>query len=184
MKQLDLFYNKEDNPLLKEDHVDLSKIAIFFGESGQRQKDLNRTSEKIQKMGENEFIIYKTGSEHPLKERYEGRNDFPFIYSNKTGNIIQPQFSRTVYPSYALRSTNGVEIHILAHRVYAMAFIKNHLPCDTIYVDHINEDKLDFSISNLRWVTAKYNSTRAHSSNNSAKNIGRGRKILGASTEF
>lgn len=41
------------------------------------------------------------------------------------------------------------------HRLVAMAFIPN--PDNLPQVDHINTDKLDNTVENLRWVTAKQN---------------------------
>lgn len=41
------------------------------------------------------------------------------------------------------------------HRILAMAFIPN--PDNKPYIDHIDTDKSNFSLDNLRWVTAKEN---------------------------
>ena len=38
-----------------------------------------------------------------------------------------------------------------------MAFVHNDLPFDNYNLDHINEDKLDYSINNLRWVSVSDN---------------------------
>jgi hypothetical protein len=38
-----------------------------------------------------------------------------------------------------------------------MCFIKNKYPNKTYTVDHINENKLDYAIANLTWVTASTN---------------------------
>ena len=43
------------------------------------------------------------------------------------------------------------------HRLAAMAFLPNPLPQDRIMVHHINQDKYDYALSNLEWVTPSYN---------------------------
>jgi NUMOD4 motif/HNH endonuclease len=43
------------------------------------------------------------------------------------------------------------------HRLVAQEFVHNPDPQNKIYVDHINNDKLDNKSSNLRWVTPKEN---------------------------
>lgn len=50
---------------------------------------------------------------------------------------------------------NGSRKYVAVHRLIAETFLNNpdQLPC----VDHINRDKLDNNISNLRWVTYKTN---------------------------
>ena len=38
-----------------------------------------------------------------------------------------------------------------------MAFLPNPLPLDRTIAHHINDDKYDYSIHNLEWVTPSYN---------------------------
>lgn len=53
------------------------------------------------------------------------------------------------------------------HRLVALQFIPNGDPAHKIEVDHINHDRCDNRIENLRWVTASENSR------NKASNMGR-----------
>jgi hypothetical protein len=146
---------REINP---EDHVDLSEGAIFFGDAGQRVKDLNRTSEFLTSLPKGRYIVYKTGATHRLPA-YKGREDFPYILDTYSDRIISTSFSRSVYPSYTVVRNKGQQMTVYAHRVFAMMFLKNNTPTLQYIVDHMNEDKLDYAIHNLMWVSTAENLT-------------------------
>ena len=156
MKQLKLKgfeIKREINP---EDHVDLSEGAIFFGDAGQRVKDLNRTSEFLTSLPKGRYIVYKTGATHRLPA-YKGREDFPYILDTYSDRIISTSFSRSVYPCFTLIQNKGQQMTVYAHRIFAMMFLKNSIPSQRFSVDHINEDKLDYAIHNLMWVSTAEN---------------------------
>tara|TARA_B100001250_G_scaffold411806_1_gene441352 strand:- start:2284 stop:2859 length:576 start_codon:yes stop_codon:yes gene_type:complete len=44
------------------------------------------------------------------------------------------------------------------HRLVALAFIENNDPLNKVLVDHINRNKLDYRVKNLRWFTPRENS--------------------------
>ena len=163
MKQLKLKgfeIKREINP---EDQVDLSEGAIFFGDAGQRVKDLNRTSEFLTSLPKGKYIVYKTGATHRLPA-YKGREDFPYILDTYSDRIISTSFSRSVYPCVTIRLEGGrqkvyQQKTVYAHRIFAMMFLKNSIPSQQFSVDHINEDKLDYAIHNLMWVSAADNQT-------------------------
>tara|TARA_B110000263_G_C14965083_1_gene354420 strand:- start:6 stop:548 length:543 start_codon:yes stop_codon:yes gene_type:complete len=146
---------REINP---EDHVDLSEGALFFGDVGQRVKDLNRTSEFLASLPKGRYIAYKTGATHRLPA-YKGREDFPYILDTYSDRIISTSFSRSVYPCFTLIQNKGQQMTVYAHRIFAMAFVKNNTPTLQYTVDHMNEDKLDYAIHNLMWVSAAENQT-------------------------
>ena len=173
IKQLSFQEFNLELELNPEDLKDITECVLFFEGSGQRIKDLNRTSEYIQSLEKGKYTLHKTGGVHPLPQ-YEGRTDFPFIINNYTNQIIQPSFSRSVYPAVNLKNSNTV-VRVYIHRLVAMGFIVRP-NIEKIYtVDHINEDKLDYSVHNLQWVTASRNNA---SIKNRASNKGKKYKVM------
>ena len=79
-------------------------------------------------------------------------NEFGEIRNDKTGRILKARIGTSGYYQIMLgRKTNPLYVH----RIVAIAFIDNteQLP----QVDHINGDKLNNSVNNLRWVTISEN---------------------------
>jgi hypothetical protein len=65
---------------------------------------------------------------------------------------------RSGYPFVKL-SKDGKDYSFYIHRLVAEAFTDN--PENKPYVNHINGDKLDYSLGNLEWVTASENRNHA-----------------------
>lgn len=72
----------------------------------------------------------------------------------KTGKMLKPTISTTGYLQIHLWKNNH-EKNFKLHRLIALSFIPNpeNKPC----IDHINTNKMDNRVCNLRWVTHKEN---------------------------
>lgn len=88
-----------------------------------------------------------------------------YIISN-LGRIVNKSTSKFIKPSkaqeyYSVNISNLLEDKptklFRLHRLVALTFIHNDDPTNKIYIDHINNNKLDNKASNLRWVTPKQN---------------------------
>lgn len=82
---------------------------------------------------------------------------------NKYGKILKPRmFGESQYYSYRLWiKREPVDVH--AHRLVAFAFISNPGNHDT--VDHINKDKKNNTVANLRWLSGYHNRQGARALN-------------------
>lgn len=84
--------------------------------------------------------------------------DYPNYFINEKGQckskyvskLLKPRASGNGYLCYQLRNENGIKNKYI-HRLVAETFIPN--PDNLPMVDHIDGDKKNNKISNLRWVT-------------------------------
>tara|TARA_R100001530_G_C4293673_1_gene148651 strand:- start:174 stop:884 length:711 start_codon:yes stop_codon:yes gene_type:complete len=109
------------------------------------------------------------------------QNIWPFVYNIKgkgnkilTGSISKAKLS---YPILKLnhksdtikkrnfRKITEVEIktfprtlEITMHKIVALAFVENSNPGEYVVVDHVDGNKVDYRLSNLRWTSLKGNS--------------------------
>lgn len=77
------------------------------------------------------------------------------VFSIKRGILLKPSISKFGYARVTLYKDNGEKHKIMVHRLVAKAFIPN--PNELEQVNHINENKLDNTVSNLEWCTSSYN---------------------------
>jgi hypothetical protein len=76
------------------------------------------------------------------------------VKNNSTGRILRPRLDRDSYKMCGL-NTNGIKKICPIHRLVAQAFILN--PSSKKQVDHIDNNRLNNNVDNLRWVTIQEN---------------------------
>lgn len=92
---------------------------------------------------------------------YEDIKDFYVICSDgrmiNTDKLIYLKitFDKDGYPKYRLRMNNGKQKHVKIHQILAKWLIPN--PNNLPLVRHLNDNKLDWRIENLRWGTQSDN---------------------------
>ena len=76
------------------------------------------------------------------------------IFSIKRNKLLKPQFDSNGYKYYKL-SKNNKPKNFTVHRLIAEYYIPN--PENKPFVDHIDRNRTNNSISNLRWATISEN---------------------------
>ena len=145
MTQLDLFLDEEE--VNTSECVDLSDIDIDFGEANYFHKLCSETINVLQSLPKGKYFIY----------RRDDTSGFPYIINTYLGQRVIPRTSRNAYVAITLKGKNGVRWTRNIHQIVAMAFIPNLLPKDRVQVDHIDGDRKNYALENLRWVTPSEN---------------------------
>jgi len=76
------------------------------------------------------------------------------VFSKKSNRFIKSRIDTKGYPSVETNENGNRKLHRV-HRLIAIHYIPN--PENKPYVDHINRDKTDNRIENLRWVNRSEN---------------------------
>jgi hypothetical protein len=90
--------------------------------------------------------------EYRIIEGFENysASDLGNVKNNKTERIMKPHLERCGYYRIVLRNDKK-DYKLFVHPLVALAFIKNTE--NKKIVDHINNDKLNNNLTNLRWAT-------------------------------
>ena len=72
-----------------------------------------------------------------------------------TGKIMKPTLNKGYLRICLMKDKK--KHNILIHRMIAIAFVENKDPENRIYIDHIDNNKLNNSCLNLRWATSEEN---------------------------
>ena len=110
---------------------------------------------------------------YPRSYRYGGRKDFYEVVN------VKPNASGYLQVNVPIRNTTT-----LVHRLVAETFIDN--PNGYTEIDHLNRNKLDNSVANLRWVTHSENmrNSTMHKARSSWKDIVATDLVTGDTYEF
>ena len=93
---------------------------------------------------------------------YEIFTEYPYDIRKKSNKRIVSEWLND--RGYVCVCLNNV--HYRKHRIIATHFLPNDLPSIKTEVDHINRDRTDYHIENLRWVSTKENSLNRTSNKN------------------
>jgi len=135
--------------------IDISTIGIDFGDSTPSKQVLTKSSEFLNNIPKGKYMIHPTGCVHRL-DHYKGRTDFPYVVNVESGKVVAISYSRDKYPTMRLLNKGKGKVFYI-HRLAGMAFLHNPLPLDRTMIHHVNDDKHDYCLDNLEWVTPSYN---------------------------
>lgn len=116
---------------------------------------MNRQSEAKHELVFKPFPVDLDGFEYKYKVTNDGR-----IWSEYLQDFLKPYFSKGGYLRVKINFGDRNKKYMV-HRLVAMAFIPNKDPETLTQVDHINNDRTDNRVENLRWVTPKQNTAHA-----------------------
>ena len=166
MTQLVFFRSNSERYESKEDTFDISKIQIDLEPNTLQRELLMRNVSRINALPSDTYIMYKTGSLHRDFKKYPG-NTYPYLYDYSTNRQISIVLTRTTYPSICIpmKFVDNRKLMMVFHRLVAMCFLPNDDPNHKITVDHLDEDKLNYSLDNLEWASMSENTRRRKKNN-------------------
>lgn len=101
------------------------------------------------------FPINLNGYENKYKVSNDGR-----VWSEYIQDFMKPYYSKGGYMRVKVNFGDRNK-KFMVHRLVAMAFIPNNDPENFTQVDHIDSNRTNNVVENLRWVTPKQNTQHA-----------------------
>ena len=96
---------------------------------------------------------------------YEIANEYPHVIRRRDNQQVVSEWLNTNgYYRLNLVNDNGERKKEYKHVIVASTFIHNDDPVNKTFVDHLNHDKTDNHISNLRWCSPRENAINRSSS--------------------
>ena len=89
-----------------------------------------------------------------FEDNYEILNDYPFIIRKKSNHRV---LKTTINKSYGYVQVHLNNITYQFHRIIGLQFLPNPDPINNDIIDHINRNKTDNHLSNLRWTSQSEN---------------------------
>ena len=127
------------------DYIDVSEIPEF--------KNVVETKNKLRDLPEGKYILFKSGGRNRFLQ--ELGNIFPYVQNMDTKYVYTPTLLKTYV--VVILTEGGVGYTINLSRASASAFIVHPDPDKIFITDHINKNRRDYRISNLRWATQSQN---------------------------
>jgi hypothetical protein len=90
------------------------------------------------------------------------------VFNTQTNKFLEPCVNKGYYV-IKLYDDNNIRKNLQFHRLIAIHFIDN--PNNYKYVDHIDQDKLNNNINNLRWCSASQNAMNKKKYKNNTSNF-------------
>ena len=165
MIQLD-FFRTTERVELGVDCFDISKVKLDITYESIQHNNLANSVRLLNALPSDVFIMYKTGAHHNDVKKYPDPI-YPYLYDHERNAQLAINDSRCPYPGFRIPTRHMKNVpnvpktfSILVHRLAAMCFLENDEPNAKTTVDHINEDKWDYRVENLEWVTLSENTQR------------------------
>lgn len=106
---------------------------------------------------ENSYIVYDNGVVESLDRYVNVKSKYDKLHKHFIkGRVIKHIINNNGYHTVSL-AKNGIQKRYLVSRLVAQAFIPN--PNNYPEVDHIDENKDNNCVGNLRWCTRQFNNT-------------------------